>query len=170
MCLLVIEIILFNIVMPPIRLTVRVHWFGFVFQVSEIASFIFGFASQVCHILHDSTVKAERSLSHNLARVFPLLQVALPWTWALLCCLCVDAASAWVLLWCSGGEESACSTGDLASISGLGRSPGGGHVNPLQYSCLENPHRQRSLADYSPWGYKDLDTAECLTQTHTECP
>ena len=33
---------------------------------------------------------------------------------------------------------------------GLGRSSGGGHGNPLQYSCLENPHGQRSLADYSP--------------------
>ena len=41
--------------------------------------------------------------------------------------------------------------GDAASIPGLGRSPGGGHGNPLQYSCLENPHRQRSLAGYSPW-------------------
>ena len=30
--------------------------------------------------------------------------------------------------------------GDLGSVSGLGRSPGGGHGNPLQYSCLENPH------------------------------
>ena len=29
--------------------------------------------------------------------------------------------------------------GDVSSISGLGRSPGGGHGNPLQYSCLENP-------------------------------
>ena len=28
---------------------------------------------------------------------------------------------------------------DVGSIPGLGRSPGGGHVNPLQYSCLENP-------------------------------
>ena len=35
--------------------------------------------------------------------------------------------------------ESACNVGDLGSIPGLGRSPGGGHVNPLQYSCLENP-------------------------------
>ena len=35
--------------------------------------------------------------------------------------------------------ESACSVGDLGSIPGLGRSPGGGHGNPLQYSCLENP-------------------------------
>ena len=39
----------------------------------------------------------------------------------------------------SNGEESACNAGDLSSIPGLGRSPGGGHGNPLQYSCLENP-------------------------------
>ena len=45
----------------------------------------------------------------------------------------------------SAGKESACNVGDLASVSGLGRSPGGGHGNPLQYSCLENPHGQRSL-------------------------
>ena len=36
-------------------------------------------------------------------------------------------------------KESACSAGDLSSIPGLGRSPGEGHGNPLQYSCLENP-------------------------------
>ena len=52
--------------MPPIRVTVRVHWFGFVFQFSEIASFIFSFVSQVCKILHDSKVKTERSLTQNL--------------------------------------------------------------------------------------------------------
>jgi len=34
----------------------------------------------------------------------------------------------------------------------LGRCPGEGHGNPLQCSCLENPHGQRSLAGYSPWG------------------
>ena len=41
-----------------------------------------------------------------------------------------------------GGSEvkaSACNAGDLGSIPGLGRSPGGRHGNPLQYSCLENP-------------------------------
>ena len=38
------------------------------------------------------------------------------------------------------------STMDLGSISGLGRFPGGRHGNPLQYTCLENPHGQRSLA------------------------
>ena len=42
--------------------------------------------------------------------------------------------------------------GDLGSVSGLGRFPGGGHGNPLQCSCLENPHGQRSLVGYSPWG------------------
>ena len=39
----------------------------------------------------------------------------------------------------SVGKESSCNTGDPGSIPGLGRSPGGGHGNPLQYSCLENP-------------------------------
>ena len=52
----------------------------------------------------------------------------------------------------SDGKESASNEGDLGSIPGLGRSPGGGHGNPLQYSCLENPHGQKSLAGYSAWG------------------
>ena len=46
----------------------------------------------------------------------------------------------------SQGKESAFNEGDLGSIPGLRRSPGEGHGNPLQYSCLENPHGQRSLA------------------------
>ena len=37
------------------------------------------------------------------------------------------------------GKESGCNAGDLGLIPGLGRSPGGGHGNPLQYSCLEHP-------------------------------
>ena len=39
----------------------------------------------------------------------------------------------------SDGKESACNAGDLKSVPGLGRSPGEGNGNPLQYSCLENP-------------------------------
>ena len=39
----------------------------------------------------------------------------------------------------SDSGESAYSVGDLGSIPGLGISSGGGHGNPLQYSCLENP-------------------------------
>ena len=54
----------------------------------------------------------------------------------------------------SDSKESACNVGDLGFIPGLGRSPGGGHGNPLQYSCLENPHGQRSLEGYSPWGHR----------------
>ena len=53
--------------------------------------------------------------------------------------------------------------GDLGSIPGLGRSPGRGHSNPLQYSCLGNPHGQRSLAGYSPWGRKESDMTERLS-------
>ena len=60
----------------------------------------------------------------------------------------------------SDDKESACNVGDLGSIPGLGRSPEGGHGNPLQYSCLENPHGQRSLVGYSPWGHKESDRAE----------
>ena len=51
---------------------------------------------------------------------------------------------------------------DAGSIPRLGRSPGGGRGNPLQYSCLENPHGQRSLAGYSPWRRKELDMTERL--------
>ena len=46
----------------------------------------------------------------------------------------------------SDGKGSTCKVGDLGLILGLGRSPGEGHGNPLQYSCLENPYGQRSLA------------------------
>ena len=45
----------------------------------------------------------------------------------------------------SDGKDSMCNVGDLVSIPGLGRSPGGGHGNPLQYSCLEN------LMDRGAW-------------------
>ena len=66
----------------------------------------------------------------------------------------------------SDGKESACNAGDLGSIPGLGGSPGGGNDNPLQYSCLENPHGWRSLAGYSSWAHKELDMTEQLsTQT-----
>jgi len=72
----------------------------------------------------------------------------------------------WFSLLCSatgrnGGardEEPAANAGDIRDASlipGLGRYPGGGHGTPLKYSCLENPHGQRSLAGYSPCGHKE---------------
>ena len=63
----------------------------------------------------------------------------------------------------SHGSESTCSAGAVSLNLGSGRSPGGGHGNPLQYSCLENPHGQRSLVGCSPWGHKEWDTTEGLT-------
>ena len=46
------------------------------------------------------------------------------------------------------------------SIPGLERSSGGGHGNPFQYSCLENPHGQRSLLGYTPRGFKESNTTK----------
>ena len=63
----------------------------------------------------------------------------------------------------SGGKESACNAGDLGSISGLGRLPGGGHGGLLEYSCLENLHGQRSWVGYCPWGRKESDVTEQLS-------
>ena len=57
----------------------------------------------------------------------------------------------------SDSEESVCNVGDLGLIPGLGRSPG------RQYSCLENPHGQRSLVGYTLWDLKESDMTEQLS-------
>ena len=49
------------------------------------------------------------------------------------------------LPWCLSSKESACNAGDPGSILGLGRSPEGGHADPLYYSCLENPTDRGAL-------------------------
>ena len=54
---------------------------------------------------------------------------------------------------------------ETSSITGLGRSPGGGNGNQLQYSCLEKSHGQRSLEGYSPWVLKELEMTKQLS-TH----
>ena len=60
---------------------------------------------------------------------------------------------------------SACNTGDLGSVPGLGRSPGEGNVYPLQYSYLEIS-MDRGAWRGSRWGHKDLDTTEQLSHVH----
>ena len=67
----------------------------------------------------------------------------------------------------SDSKEFTCNTGDLSLIPGLGRSPGGGHGNPLQYSCLENPHEQRSVVGYSSQGHKEPDMTSNQSQHST---
>ena len=62
----------------------------------------------------------------------------------------------------SDGKKSACNEGDLSLIPGLGRSPGVEQGNPLQYSCLENSHGQRSLGGYIAWSGKELEMTEQL--------
>ena len=63
----------------------------------------------------------------------------------------------------SDSKEFACNAEDLGLIPSLGKSPGGGHGKPFQYSCLENPHEQRSLVGYSSWGCRELNTTERLS-------
>ena len=60
----------------------------------------------------------------------------------------------------SDSKGSVCNARDSSSIRGSERSPGEGKGRPLQCSCL------RSLAGYSPWGRKELDTTEQLTLSH----
>ena len=52
---------------------------------------------------------------------------------------------------------------EVGLTPGLGRFLGEGNGNPPQNSCLENPHRQRTLVRYSPWGCKELDATEQLS-------
>ena len=120
--------------------------------------------------LNTSKISVRASLIAQLVKILPAMQETmvqfLDWEdilekgWETL-------SSILGLPWWLSGKEYTCNAGDLGSIPGVKRSPGGGHGNSLQYSCLENPHRQRSLADYSPWGRKEVDTAEWLNTTHS---
>ena len=59
----------------------------------------------------------------------------------------------------SDGKESACNVGDPGSIPELGRSPGEGNGNPLQYSCLENT-MDGGARQATVHGVAELDTTE----------
>ena len=73
------------------------------------------------------------------------------------------------VIFCSFPDGSAVknlpANAEVGSIPGWGRFSGGGHGSPLQYSCIQNPHGQRSLEDCSTWGRKELDMTEQLS-TH----
>ena len=62
------------------------------------------------------------------------------------------------LPWWLSGKESACQAGDKGLIPGLGRSPGRGHGNPLQYSCLGNPRDRGAWWDAVHGVAKESDT------------
>ena len=96
-----------------------------------------------------------------------------PRDWTCVCCVsCID----WRILYHyvtwgfpggSDGKESTRIVEDMGLIPGVGRSPGGGHGNPLLYSCLENPHRQWSLVGYDPWGRRVGPAERLSTHKHT---
>ena len=65
------------------------------------------------------------------------------------------------------GKESACSAGEVGSIPGLGRSPGGGNGNSSQHSCLENPMDRGALQVYVPQGCKESDVSEATEHPGT---
>ena len=125
----------------------------------------------------------------NIGLFFPLIHIYIFFIWSIVALQCFRYTARWfsytytqILLLKlfsvtgyyyylgfpggSDGKESACNVGDLGSIPGLGTSPGGGHGNPLQYSCLENHIEQRSQVGYSLWGCKELDTTEQLSTQH----
>ena len=61
------------------------------------------------------------------------------------------------------GSESACNVGDLGLIPGWGRSPGEGHGNPLQYSCLENSMDRGTWRDTVHRVAEELDMSNSFT-------
>ena len=68
----------------------------------------------------------------------------------------------------SDSKESSCNIGDLGSVPGLGRSPGEGTGNPLQYSCLENS-MDRNLVGYSPWDHRESEMTKQITFSLLHC-
>ena len=64
---------------------------------------------------------------------------------------------AWWVKYLPANAEAA---GDSSSIPGSGRSPEGGHDNPLQHYCLKNLMDRRAWQGFSPWGHKESDTTE----------
>ena len=93
-----------------------------------------------CNLLHEKTTPSphpSRFSSHNLLTTIILYSffsiVLLTFYYYQLYIIKCG------LLWWLSGKESACQAGDAGLIPGLGRAPGEGNGNPLQYSCLENP-------------------------------
>ena len=110
-------------------------------------------------------------VKENGLRMKPTLPTPWPWTSSLQnckkinpCCWSHSACGTWyfvvasqVALVVKNISVNAGDATDAGSILGLGRSPGGGNGNQVQYSCLENPMDQRHLVGYSPWGHKESD-------------
>ena len=64
-------------------------------------------------------------------------------------------------------KNSPANAGDIRNAGSIPGS--GGHGNPFQYACLENPCGRKSLEGYSPWGSKELDTTKRLSPLTQDC-
>ena len=73
-----------------------------------------------------------------------------------------DSQASQVVLMVKNPPANAGDVREAGLIPGWGRSPGEGHGNPLQYSCLQNPHGQRNLVDCDPWNLKESDMTEVI--------
>ena len=62
-------------------------------------------------------------------------------------------------------QQASTTFSPLASYPGV-QPPGGGHGNPFQYNCLENPYRQKNLEGHSTWLCKESDRTEHLSTSH----
>ena len=98
-----------------------------------------------CWHIHHTVVSLLEIMSHPEKQdiiVKVPLAMSLPKKHHLCICICIYG-----LPWWHSGKESAWNAGaagDLSSIPGWGRSPGGRHGNPLQYACVENPMDRRA--------------------------
>ena len=70
----------------------------------------------------------------------------------------------------SDGKKYACNAGELGSIPGSGRSPGRREWQPIPVFLPGQSHGQRSLAGYSPWGHKELNTTKVTEHVCTMDP
>ena len=90
-----------------------------------------------------------------------------PW-YPYICSLCLYFCFAnkiiYIIFWGFPGDSDskgvACNAREPGSIPGFRRSPEEQNGNSPQYSCLENPHGQRKLVGYSPWGHKESNMTE----------
>ena len=79
-------------------------------------------------------MKEDDSFLRQKQRVVYTVYWAFIWAWVFMTCLTEQELPSWL-----SSKESSCNAGDAGSILGMGRCPGGGNSNPLQYSCLGNP-------------------------------
>ena len=116
--------------------------------------------TQICHLHTGSLLQAPHCNSKSLS-----------WKWlvkALTCMVCAAKGASFpcgsVVKNLPGMQET-----NIGSVLGWGRSPGGGNGNALTVFLPGKSHGQRSLAGYSPWGLKELDTTEWLSNHSLTC-